>query len=69
MLYLLLYKYCFFIFVFGVNSKNLFLPWSYGGDGLGTYQAVQKEFGMGYDMRTLGFALQAIGLYKYESEN
>jgi phosphoglycerol transferase len=31
------------LFVFlGVNSKNLFLPWVYGGDGLGTYQVVQN---------------------------
>jgi phosphoglycerol transferase len=33
---------CFFLFVYGVNSKNLFLPWVYGGDGLSVYQALQN---------------------------
>jgi hypothetical protein len=38
----LLFLAFFFIFIFGVNSKNLFLPWHYDGDGLGTYQNVQN---------------------------
>jgi phosphoglycerol transferase len=38
----LLFLVCFFVFVFGINSKNLFLPWVYSGDGLTAYLDVQN---------------------------
>jgi phosphoglycerol transferase len=37
----LLFIVLFFIFIYGVRLNNLFIPWGYGGDGIGGYQAAQ----------------------------
>jgi len=33
---------CFFIFIYGVNSENIFTPWIYSGDALSAYQNIQN---------------------------
>jgi len=47
LLFQLLFIVLFFVFIHGVRLNNLFIPWSYDGDGLMTYQTAQtiKENG------------------------